>query len=224
MDVIDGVLANQTLRVQTISNHGELAKASKWASYTEEHVGLAVEIFEKAKNNVSDTSAEIEDLRKLVTLKQSGWPILRLGLGWYVNYSHESVLNLPLDMNRVVPLNSGEVEDLQSIHKQLLIISLGAQSVSISQKLLANSESKLALGLLSSLDSAIYFLIRETMAASISDVSDGIVVESSIGDFLKFSLVDHGSVNCQDEDNYLLLLALKMYRSFIESRGKDVGL
>jgi hypothetical protein len=224
MDVIDGVLANQTLRVQTISCHGESAKESKRASYTEEHINLAVEIFMQAKNHVPDTSAEIEDLRKLVSLKQSGWPVLRLGLGWYVNYSHESILNLPLDMNRIVPVSAGKVKELESEHRQLLTISLGTQVVSISQQLLVYSESTLGLGLLSSLDIAIYSLIREKMAESLSDYSCGIVIQSSTGALLKVSLVDHGSVKCENDSSLLPLLAIKIYNSFIKSRGKDIDL
>lgn len=221
MDVVDGVLARQSLRVQTISHHGE--SSSRTTNHnTEEYVNLAVSIFEKAKTDMPDTLNEIVDLRKLVALREAGWPVLRLGLNWFANYSHESILNLPLDMSRIVPLQCGQVEEIRPEHTKLLQISDEQSTVSVSLCILAGSNNKLAIGLLSSLDSAIYSMIRETKSNSLSETSDGSLVLSLSGVELKFSLISNAAT--RGDTTHLTLMALKLYRSFIDSRGKSIDL
>lgn len=220
MELLDSILDKRLLSVQAVSNHSDSSSRQSplttGPTINEECVLIAKDIFQKAYSHSKETSEDLPALKRLSNLRDAGWPLIRIGADWHVNYGYQSLLNLPLDPSCIVPIDGSGQPFNWTAPKLLRISRTGIAAESITLGSMLAGDSILATLLMSSIDTAIFRRLLSISAKNLSRLSmdsfeiDGLVYELHEGQH-------HSSLTIDPE---LLGRALSLYKNFIVSCGE----
>lgn len=238
LDVVDNLIASQRLSISTISKHNSgLASKNPEALVelgTKKCCAFAKSLFQNAALKVNESlqaNNSAQEIACLVELARLGWPLLRIGQKWFVNYGYEALLNLPHNNESIAGIVFTDHQPkltFSSIQPVKLKITLDndkcfcfADQVPITNNYLHDALQRARL---QTLDRALLDLIR-------SSYSENTIADQNLSSILdihfnsrscRFELVDNKDVIMIDLQ--ATALGAQLYRSFVDSRAKFVNL
>lgn len=223
LDLIDSILERGTLAVQPVAPHGR-KRPPPPLDLAGKNAGYARSIFQRAYDAVRPPE-DLGDLAQLVELRQLGWPLFKVGLGWVVNFSAGVLMNLPPDLGCVLPIDPGRLHEIAvpAVCRRYLRVTVGGSSFMLAQRVpaeaptpTAHAHGLLTLARISTLDAAILRRLRSQHGCGAS-LDHAFELEGVL-----FELTD--SMGAPGAGPEARATAAAVYRSFLGSRGRVVDI